>query len=119
MEFRLVNDEVIEFEEFEAKKENLIKVRLHDCDTDVEGIWAVVSDETKRDIDNNVETRGPKHVASLRNSALMFYPEQSWGWIIPIRLCGNNRAECDINWIKEGEDVLTNTTTWEETEQSS
>jgi hypothetical protein len=113
MELRLINGKTIQFEEFEAKKENLIKVRLHDCDQDGEGIWAVVSDETKAAIDANVSTRGPEHVAALRNSALMFYPANSWGWIIPIRLQGNLVPECDVNWMPEGEEILTNMTTWE------
>jgi hypothetical protein len=119
MELRLVNDQTIQFDEFEVKKENLIKVRLHDCDQDGESIWAVVSDETKKDIDNDVETRSPEHVASLRNAALMFYPANSWGWIIPIRLQGNNWPECDVNWMADGQDVITNMGSWEEVEEKT
>jgi hypothetical protein len=119
MELRLVNDKTIQYEEFEVKKENLIKVRLHDCDQDVESIWAVVSDETKKAIDSNQSTRSPEHVASLRNAALMFYPANSWGWIIPIKLCGSDIPECDVNWVADDEEVGVNMGSWEENKETT
>lgn len=110
MEFKLSNGKKIEFEKFTPKQSNLIKVRLHNNDNDTEGIWACVSDKDFEDIQNNVSDSGPTRIANLRNSALMFYPNNSWGWYIPIQLNGSNRADCDVRWIETEQDPLSDLT---------
>lgn len=101
MEILLKTNTKIEFETFIPKESNLIKVSLHSNGNDIEGIWACISDKDKADYDNNVSDSEPTRVATLRNSAVMFYPNNSWGLCVPIKFKGTERPECDVTWIHE------------------
>jgi len=87
----------VTFEPLAYNENNLTKVRFHDNGEDGEGIWIVVSDETKALLDK--DTTGDEFVAMLANDALMFYPNTSWGLHILCKTCGENRAEADVNWV--------------------
>ena len=108
MELKLKSGETIQFEEFTPKESNLIKVRLHHNEGDGEGIWACIDDKDKADYD--VRDSKPTRVATLRNSAIMFYPNDSWGCIIPVRFDGEKRPECNVDWIADDSDMIFNTT---------
>ena len=110
MELKLKSGETIQFEEFTPKESNLIKVRLHHNEGDGEGIWACIDDKDKADYENDVRDSQPTRVATLRNSAIMFYPNDSWGCIIPVRFDGEKRPECNVDWIADDSDMIFNTT---------
>jgi hypothetical protein len=95
----LKNNPTLIVEEFQPKESNLIKVRLHTNGENGEGIWACVNDETKKLHDDDSFTSGYEFYATLRNDALAFYPNQSWGMVIPIKFNANERPECDIKEI--------------------
>jgi len=106
MEIKLKSGKTIEFDSFTPKESNLIKVYLHHKGGDGEGIWACIDDKDMDDYKNDARDSEPNRVATLRNAALMFYPNNSWGACIPIRFDGNNRPECDIDWIEEDTDMI-------------
>ncbi len=85
--------------DFQPKNTNLIKVKLHNNNDDVESIWAVVDEETMKKYNNDIITNGYEYYASLRNSAVAFYPNNSWGLIIPIKFNGSDIPECNIDII--------------------
>lgn len=102
----LTNGVVIDVYDFDPKSKNLIKVDLHFDGKDHEGIWAVVPDELKTKHNDDNETG--YGFASLRNHALAFYPNESWGLVIPIKFRGSDRPECDMSLIKDGIEMLWN-----------
>jgi hypothetical protein len=94
----LTNGEEIQYEEFQPSNKNLIKVKLHINEENVENIWAVLDDATMQ-IYNKDTNSDYKYFAVLRNHAIAFYPNPSWGMVIPIKFNGTERPECDINII--------------------
>lgn len=95
----LKNGTEITVEDFQPNESNLIKVRLHNNDEDVEGIWACLNDEIFKQYQDNSHTSDYEYYATLRNDAVGFYPRKSWGMIIPIKFNGSERPDCNIDII--------------------
>jgi hypothetical protein len=86
----------IEVKDFVPTSAQLIKVRLHRSDTNAEGLWAVIDEDTFKVYEKNGYS-GYEYSASLRNAPLAFYPMNAWGLVIPIKMMGSNRPECDLD----------------------
>ncbi len=80
---------------------NLMKLRLHRNNENFEGIWISVSNEAAKLIEQNI--CGVEFIARLENNALNFYPNISFGLHILCKTNGENRPECDLNWIDYSE----------------
>lgn len=91
---------VFQFEPLVYNEKNITKVLLSDNDDNREGIWIVVSDKDKKDLD--ADKASGYFVAMLANDALHFYPNSSWGLHILCRHKGKDRAVSNINWIDYG-----------------
>lgn len=77
-------------------EKNLSKTRLSNGGSDVEGIWIVVSEKDKKDLDN--DKKDGYFIAMLANSALNFN-FQSWGLHILCKHNGDERPTSDVTWI--------------------
>lgn len=96
--FKLKGGKTLDFETFPIKDANFRKIRIHRDGSDGEGLWAAFSDEgVKLYDDDKVSTNTPALPVILVNSALNFYPHNSWGLYIPVKLMGGNRPECNLN----------------------
>lgn len=74
------------------------KVRIHRDGGDGEGLWAAFSDEGLKDYaDDN--SHGKVIPCILVNSAINFYPNNSWGLYIPVTTNGSTRPECNLNQV--------------------
>lgn len=87
----------IEFDLIPYKKENLMKLRLHLDNKNVESIWICVSDETKILLDKN--TTGTYFIARLENDSLNLCPNRSHKLHILCRTNGEQRPECNLRWV--------------------
>jgi hypothetical protein len=95
--FKFTNSRILEFETFALKEANYRKVRIHNNGEDSEGIWACFSDEgIKAYTNDTLPSNEHTFPAILVNSALFFYPRNSWGLYIPVKMMGPNRPECNI-----------------------
>jgi len=86
----------IEFEPLVYDENNLSKTRLSKRDSLGEGIWIVVSEKDKKDIDE--DKKDGYFVAMLANDALNF-PFPSWGMHIVCKHMGEDRPEADVEWV--------------------
>lgn len=86
----------IEFDLIPLSK-NLMKCKLHRNDKDIEGIWISVSDEINKLI--NKDTSGDKFIGRLENDAIHFFPNGSWGMHILCETDGENRPQCNLDWV--------------------
>lgn len=86
--------------DFEPKEENCCKLRLHIDDTYGEGIWICLDPKDKADYDANKidDESSPYRFACLRNMSLNL-GDKSWGVILPYKLRGRDRPECNLTWI--------------------
>jgi len=95
----------LEFEYFQPKSSNIIKIHLPG-----EGIWACLSDadmDAYRD-DDVIDPPEKIRIAVLRNTSIHGFP---WGSCIPIRMRGPDRPEAafDIfDGMEEPPDVVLN-----------
>lgn len=96
--FKFKNGKTLEFETFPTNINNLRKIRIHRDGTDGESLWAYFSDAgAKAYDDDTARTSEYAFPVILANSALNFYPNNSWGLYIPVRMMGPQRPECNLN----------------------
>lgn len=96
-QFKFKNGQApLDFEEFPLKEENLRKINLVWDGADSEGVWAAFSDEGVKQYDANTNSTTYTGVCILQNSALHFYPMNSWGLYVPVRFNGNTRPTLDL-----------------------
>ena len=101
MLLKLTNGNVLCFDAFRPKKQNIVKLLLHNNYVDKEGVFCCLNDADKRDYDADVSDDTIHRVAILLNTSIHFEPQNSYGWCIPIVLCGHFRPESDISWLDE------------------
>jgi hypothetical protein len=94
LEFK--NGTKLAFEPFPIKEKNFRKISLHRNNDTAEGIWACFSDEGIKKYEDIFRSEGYVLPVILVNSALAFYPHNSWGLYIPVKLRGAARPDCDI-----------------------
>lgn len=83
----------LKFNHFIPYDDNNIKLNIIDSDGESEGIWAVISDEDKKDYDANKHDSEYSRVALLRNVSILGIP---WGTYVPYKLQGSNRPVFDF-----------------------
>lgn len=93
----LKTGEIIEFTKLTYNEENLSKTNLTVNGINSESIWIVLSDEDKKDMDNN--KKDGYFVAMLANNALNFLPNTSWGLHIVCRHNGSSTCISDREWV--------------------
>lgn len=103
----MCNGHQIEVEDFKPTNKNCIKVNIHIDGNDSEGVWACIPDKTLEAYSKD-EHSYYVHYATLRNAPIMFFPRNVWGLIIPIKLNGTKRPECDIALVDFEKTILEN-----------
>lgn len=93
----LKTGEKIEFELLKYNENNLSKTNLTINGVDSEGIWIILSDKDKIDMEN--DKKDGYFVAMLANNALNFIPKHSWGLHIVCKHNGENRCRSDVTWV--------------------
>jgi len=92
----LKSGETIEFNPLVYDEKSFSKVRLTNNGSDAEGIWIVVSEQDKKDLDEDKPSG--YFIAMLANDSLNFnFP--SWGMHIVCKHNGTERPISDISWV--------------------
>jgi len=98
LQFTLKSGTSFNFEKFEPKQANQIKVNINrDGSLNGEGCWACISDDDLNVyMDNTTTDVEMTRVCILRNKSLA---GPLWGEYLPYKLNGNNRPSCGLDLI--------------------
>lgn len=96
-EFKFKNGQKpLAYEEFPINDNNLRKINIVRDGKESEGVWAAFSDEGVKQYDSDKRTSEYACPCILQNSALHFFPMNSWGLYVPVKFNGSTRPILDL-----------------------
>jgi hypothetical protein len=104
-QFKFVDGSSLDFEEFDIKTENLRRIHVYLGD-EMESCWAAFSDEGMQLLQScSNPTEKYNAVCILQNALVVFFPHNSWGLYVPLKIVPGKMPFVQLKDVSEETDI--------------